>query len=843
MSSIRALAADLMARSDDDLRELFAARPDLIDPPVPDFSALAARAATRVSVQRALENLTTPQTRLLEAVHLLTDEDAGQSTSAARLRGAIADVPQRTLSSLLDTLHQLALLYVADPPPAAGNARGRFYLPVSSLKDVIGPYRLGLGREYRTLAAQHPGFGLRVTELVEELRSCGYPLDPAGTILEAAASLRRWICEPAHWQTLMKQAPEGTFELLEKFRSAAVGRVPAAARQVSVLTEPAEVKPVQWLLARGLLVPLDAEHVELPRSAGQAARGHVLIDQLQLVPPAAELARTSAARRDNAAFGSVAEILRLLSDLVSDLNGRPLATLRSGGIGVREVRKVSERLRIDEQQSTMILEFAAMAGLIRLDPDSSQWLAAEGAGQWMLQPRPDQWRVLLQGWLDSTRAPSLVGEPLPSGAAINALAAEAARPDAPLVRHRALQVLVELSAEADGGGSGGGSDDTNDRPAALDTSSVITRLSWHQPRLQRRFRRLVPGILRETELLGLTGSGALTGVGRATAAGQLGEAAQLLGESLPQPLNHVLLQADLTAVAPGYLDPALTRELNLLADAEGQGPATTYRFSSASIRRALDAGRDGGTILRFLQEHSPTDVPQPLTYLVEDTASRHGTLRIGPAGSYLRSEDETALAVLLSDDRAAALGLRQLAPTVVVSRASAREIAAVLQDLGLNPLLEVDDGGPESAGGGAAPGRTTGHRDAAGTVPGRESGAWQHRSRRAAPSADEGASASEVSDQLARLRSAGSMSAGRSGPSGESGPLISMETLHKAIRLKKPVRISTVDSLGNQQTENLVPVSVTGGRVRAFDPRQEVERVFSIHRVMDVELLEEPEAQ
>ena len=54
MSLIRALSKELEARSDESLRALFAARPDLISPGVPDFPALAARASARVSVQRAL---------------------------------------------------------------------------------------------------------------------------------------------------------------------------------------------------------------------------------------------------------------------------------------------------------------------------------------------------------------------------------------------------------------------------------------------------------------------------------------------------------------------------------------------------------------------------------------------------------------------------------------------------------------------------------------------------------------------------------------------------------------------------------------------------------------------
>ena len=77
MSLIRALSKELEARSDDSLRALFSARPDLISPNVPDFPALAARASARVSVQRALERLNRPQMQVLETLHLCTNTDTG----------------------------------------------------------------------------------------------------------------------------------------------------------------------------------------------------------------------------------------------------------------------------------------------------------------------------------------------------------------------------------------------------------------------------------------------------------------------------------------------------------------------------------------------------------------------------------------------------------------------------------------------------------------------------------------------------------------------------------------------------------------------------------------------
>ena len=136
MSFIRALSKELEARSDDSLRALFSARPDLVSPNVPDFAALAARASARVSVQRALERLTRPQMQVLETLHLCTNTDTAHSASAAGLKKLIRGASQSAIERILHSLEELALVHRAEPPHGAAlppGARQRFYLPVGSL--------------------------------------------------------------------------------------------------------------------------------------------------------------------------------------------------------------------------------------------------------------------------------------------------------------------------------------------------------------------------------------------------------------------------------------------------------------------------------------------------------------------------------------------------------------------------------------------------------------------------------------------------------------------------------------------------------------------------------------
>jgi len=814
MSLIRALSKELEARSDDSLRALFAARPDLISPMAPDFAALAARASARVSVQRALERLNKPEMQVLETLHLCSNADTGHSASAADLKKVIAGSTLSALEPILAKLQELALVHRADPPPGSPSpsSRQRFYLPVGSLKDVIGIYPAGLGRSFTELVRLQPAFAQRVVGLVAELQQSGAGIHPASTPMDAALALQRWTSTPEGLRAILSTAPDRTMGLLDKFGSWAMGAVPQAQRRASVTHESPDVGPIDWLLARGLLVPLDAGHVELPHSVGLALRGGAIVDDFTLSPPVPELGHTSAALRRNAAMGAIAEILRLTAELLFAVREQPLATLRSGGVGVRELRRLAESIRLDVHQSAVLLELCAMAGLLRLDVDSSTWVQPPSL-EWLNLPRQEQWLWLVNAWLASERAPSLVGQPLngqsstpahqgAAGTTINALSAEAQRPDAPVVRRRVLEILNELTVEAAA---------PDGKAPVLDARAVMQRAEWAQPRMSRRFSSLVRGILEEATLLGLMGSGALTQLGTAVADGQPEKAMTILGEHLPAAVNHILLQADLTAVAPGYLAPELSETLLLMADAEGQGPASVYRFSAGTIRRALDAGQDAESLLVFLREHSATDVPQPLEYLIQDTASRHGRLRVGTSASFIQSDDETAITDLLREARTSVLSLVRIAPTVLTSSASPRETARVLRELGLSPAVQE-----------AEPAVVRFKRTTA--VPG--SARPVYTAPRTAPPED------DVQAQLSILRQHRAVP---TGTAGEASTQIGLETLQTAIRLKQAVTMNVVDSLGNANTETVVPVSVSGGRVRVFDPAKDTERVLSIHRIIDVE--------
>jgi len=129
----------------------------------------------------------------------------------------------------------------------------------------------------------------------------------------------------------------------------------------------------------------------------------------------------------------------------------------------------------------------------------------------------------------------------------------------------------------------------------------------------------------------------------------------------PKPIDHFLLQADLTVVVPGPLERDLAEQLATVATVESAGAAMVYRISEQSIRHAFDVGKTRDWMRALFTKHSKTPVPQGLTYLIDDVARRHGQLRIGMAASFVRCEDPALLAQAVAAPAAEQLQLRALA--------------------------------------------------------------------------------------------------------------------------------------------------------------------------------------
>lgn len=129
---------------------------------------------------------------------------------------------------------------------------------------------------------------------------------------------------------------------------------------------------------------------------------------------------------------------------------------------------------------------------------------------------------------------------------------------------------------------------------------------------------------------------------------------------LPAEVDRVFLQNDLTAIAPGPLDPQLDRRLRSMALRESRAQASTYRFTAETLTAALTSGETADSLRAFLSELSLTGVPQPLEYEIERSALRHGAIAVGPDWSghtRITAADPALLKAIAVDQALRPLGL------------------------------------------------------------------------------------------------------------------------------------------------------------------------------------------
>ena len=435
---------------------------------------------------------------------------------------------------------------------------------------------------------------------------------------------------------------------------------------------------VTWLLEKKFLVPLDQRTVILPREVAIALRGGKIHKERFIKQPTLSGSKRIESQVNLAAIANVSTVLRWVEELLNFWADEPADALRAGGLGVRDLKIVSTHLGVDESCTAFVAELAYLASLISIDADD-RILPSNKFDIWLMQTPADRWQMLASQWLITSRVSGLVGRAEAKNVA--ALGPELDRVNAARVRALTLQILGENEG------------------VAPEWNSFKEVLSWRAPvrRNSSLQDELAEWTLREAEWLGITGQGALSKFG---AQFLNGDDLSSINEDLPKTVDHILLQSDNTAIAPGPLEHEISQALAMMAEIESRGGATVYRFTESTIRRALDHGKTGDEIKTFLVKTSKTPMPQPLEYLIADVAKKHGKLRVGNTSSFIRCEDTALISQIMNDKKLEILALRRIAPEVVICDMDATDAMRVLRECGYLPAGESANGmiltGPKS---------------------------------------------------------------------------------------------------------------------------------------------------
>jgi hypothetical protein len=738
------LGAWLADLPDERLIRLLELRPDLAQPPPGSISALAARAQARQSVRAATDELDLLRLAVLDALLVLH-----------------ADTTPVPVTKLIELIGQRA-------PEAAALAA------LDDLRDRA----LAWGDALVRVAAEASG---------------GLPWYPGQVILEDPAHT------PAEIAEQIERLDDPQRELLNRLLDGSpVGRTRDAAPGT-----PSD-RPVQRLLAAGLLRQVDEDTVILPRQVGQVLRGEEPGPALLAAPQPVKAIKI--ADVDAAAAGAVIDLLREFELVFESLSTAPIPELRSGGLGVRDVKRLTKLTGIAEHRLGLVLEIASAAGLIASgvpdpEPDDGAapyWAPTIAADRFAETSAADRWQLLASTWLDLPARPSLIAHRGPDGKPYAALSDSLYSTAAPLDRRLLLTILTDLP-----------------KGVGMTAAEASLAMIWRRPRWSARLQpEPVTHLLEEAHALGVVGRGAISSPARAMLTDSADAAVNAMAKALPAPIDHFLLQADLTVVVPGPLERDLADELVHVADVESAGAAMVYRVSERSIRRALDTGKTASALHTFFAKHSRTPVPQGLTYLIDDVARRHGQLRVGMATSFVRCEDPALLAQAVAAPGAQQLNLRLLAPTVAVSQAPIADMLAVLRGAGFAPAAE----------------------DSAGTIVdihtrgARVPTPLHRRTFRPLPSAPNRDTLAAV---VSVLRKVVSMPLAPLGV-GRIDPGRAITLLQRAAMEQTSVVIGYIDAAGVATQRVVSPVNVRGGQLLAFDPASGRVRDFAIHRVTSV---------
>ena len=435
---------------------------------------------------------------------------------------------------------------------------------------------------------------------------------------------------------------------------------------------------VTWLLEKKFLVPLDQRTVILPREVAIALRGGKIHKERFIKQPSLSGAKRDERQINLAAIANVSTVLRWVEELLNFWADEPADALRAGGLGVRDLKIIATHLGVDESCTAFVTELAYLASLISIDADD-RILPSNKFDIWLMHTPADRWQMLASQWLITSRVSGLVGRVEAKNVA--ALGPELDRVNAARVRALTLELLRE------------------NQGIAPEWNSFKEVLSWRAPvrRNSSLQDELAEWTLREAEWLGITGQGALSKFG---AQFLDGDDLSSINEDLPKTVDHILIQSDNTAIAPGPLEHEISQALAMMAEIESRGGATVYRFTESTIRRALDHGKTGDEIKTFLIKTSKTPMPQPLEYLIADVAKKHGKLRVGNTSSFIRCEDTALISQIMNDKKLEILALRRIAPEVVICDMDATDAMRVLRECGYLPAGESANGmiltGPKS---------------------------------------------------------------------------------------------------------------------------------------------------
>ena len=459
------------------------------------------------------------------------------------------------------------------------------------------------------------------------------------------------------------------------------------------------------------------------------------------------------AEHDRDAGVAIFETLQALTELHFDLELRFVREVGKRSVGLPDIKRLATHLRKGNDFARAIYEIADLAGLIVLA--AGRWQLGANADNWLNWSPGERWRHLLWVWRN------ILGDE----SAAELLA------DIKLFEPRIPNLDLLLK-----------------RNYPIADSSVLSRI--HR-------------VASMANHIGLTVNGNPTSWLVSALRGEYDSAIELATPHLPATAQRIICQADLSIIAPGPLDTKTEIQLRRFADTEQVGMASTYRLSALSLSHGMETGMTESQIRSLLEELSGKALPQPVDYLIRESANRFGRLTVTEGSSELRSivssSDPILLTEIVNDVRLRPFNLKATETGSLASRFEVDLVYYGLRDAGYS-AVRVD------------------------------ANAMVISPQVVLTLTSSVKSLSTIADDIARIRTQDAK------VSSEPDSNDVLRQIQLALKNKTRLQITVTNSTGSELSYLLEPVGIANGRLRGIDSKADIERTLPLASITQVSL-------
>lgn len=517
----------------------------------------------------------------------------------------------------------------------------------------------------------------------------------------------------------------------------------------------------EWLLQprnlETLVNSLSRSALEFASGAGGASDNPLLVflrdhSLVHFSPSSIGFSQTAPGKRadDGIAGIHAFECLAAITELIFELEHNELSDTGKQGLASSEAKRIAPLIGKEPDFVKSNFELARASGLVT--SIDSRWVLTDRASWWLDVEPEERWSLLAKTWLE------LLGF----------IAAD------------------ELASQLSGG-------------AGL---ASTLRLCFPLERFEPESR--LGHVITYSELIGLSVADELSSWTIPLVEGNLDKAAKLIAASLPQTQSRVIVQSDLSIIAPGPLTAVDERELRVFVDIEQAGLASRYRLSALSVSFGLESGLSAAAMTATLQRLSDKPLPQPVEYLLAEAEKRFGRIRViedpRTGGCFVSSTDEVLLTELATEVRLKPYALVRQDRNLLASKLNRDRVYFGLRNIGHIAIRTDKDGKllPPI-------------RFVATASVEAETGDWAQTVARLR---ENDRALSESSDDEAML-----------------------QQIMLAIKLKSKIQVSYLGQDGTEVSLTLEPNGVANGRVRGRDRKADIERTLPLANITSVSFL------